>query len=69
MIAAGGWLHVLYLPNVYEVNAKIFVDTRSMLRPLLKGLAARYGNELEVLDLEQLPVEEGTHAVYQVSVA
>jgi polysaccharide chain length determinant protein (PEP-CTERM system associated) len=34
-----GWLWVLYLPNLYQVDAKIFVDTRSMLRPLLKGLA------------------------------
>ncbi|MCZ6892518.1 MAG: chain-length determining protein [Gammaproteobacteria bacterium] len=39
VICISGWIHALYLPNVYEVNAKIFVDTRSMLRPLLKGLA------------------------------
>lgn len=39
VIAVSGWIHALLIPNVYEVNAKIFVDTRSMLRPLLKGLA------------------------------
>lgn len=38
-ICALGWVHVVSLPNTYEVNAKVFVDTRSMLRPLLKGLA------------------------------
>lgn len=27
------------MPPIYEVNAKLFVDTRSMLRPLMKGLA------------------------------
>ena len=35
---------------------------------LLKGLAGRFGNQLEILDLEQLDVEVGTHAVYKVSV-
>ncbi len=39
LICVPGWIYVFYMPNVYEVNAKIFVDTRSMLRPLLKGLA------------------------------
>ncbi|MEQ8232940.1 MAG: Wzz/FepE/Etk N-terminal domain-containing protein [Gammaproteobacteria bacterium] len=34
-----GWSYVFYLPNIYEVRAKIFVDTQSMLRPLLRGLA------------------------------
>lgn len=34
-----GWFTALTMPNIYEVKAKIFVDTRSMLRPLLKGLA------------------------------
>ncbi|MGE0383637.1 MAG: XrtA system polysaccharide chain length determinant [Gammaproteobacteria bacterium] len=33
-----GWAGVYSLPNQYEVNTKIFIDTRSMLRPLLKGL-------------------------------
>lgn len=39
VICLTGWIYVYYLPNVYEVRAKIFVDTQSMLRPLLKGLA------------------------------
>ncbi|MBX9606000.1 MAG: chain-length determining protein [Gammaproteobacteria bacterium] len=34
-----GWVYVLFIPNSYEVSAKIFVDTRSMLRPLMRGLA------------------------------
>lgn len=34
-----GWIYVYTLPNQYEVSAKIFVDTRSMLRPVLRGLA------------------------------
>ena len=38
-ICIPGWIYVYYMPNTYESSAKIFVDTRSMLRPLLKGLA------------------------------
>lgn len=34
-----GWGYAFLLPNQYEVRAKIFIDTRSMLRPLLEGLA------------------------------
>lgn len=35
---------------------------------LLKGLAKRFGAELEVHSCEELDVAEGTHAVYEVSV-
>lgn len=36
-----GWPVVYLLPNVYEANAKVYLDTESMLRPLLKGLAVQ----------------------------
>lgn len=39
VICASGWVFALMMPDIYEVKAKIFVDTHSMLRPLLKGLA------------------------------
>src|SRR4051812_26300264 len=38
IICIAGWFVVLAMPNQYQVNAKLFIDTRSMLRPLLKGL-------------------------------
>lgn len=34
-----GWGYVLYLPNIYEAKARIYVDTDSMLRPLMRGIA------------------------------
>ena len=39
LICIGGWLFVLSMPNEYHVQTKVFIDTRSMLRPLLRGLA------------------------------
>ena len=39
VVCAVGWTVVYLLPSQYEVTAKVFVDTRSMLRPLLRGIA------------------------------
>jgi protein tyrosine kinase modulator len=39
LIALGGWTAVHQLPNRYEAHARVFVDTQSMLRPLLAGIA------------------------------
>ncbi|MFQ5686360.1 MAG: XrtA system polysaccharide chain length determinant [Candidatus Scalindua sp.] len=34
-----GWTVVGFIPDNYEVEAKVFFDTRTILKPLLKGLA------------------------------
>ena len=34
-----GWLTVLAIPDTYEANAQVYVDSKSILRPLLQGLA------------------------------
>ena len=38
-----GWLVVMMMPNQYEVTTKVFLDTRTLLRPLLKGIAIEGG--------------------------
>ncbi|HKA41266.1 MAG TPA: XrtA system polysaccharide chain length determinant [Burkholderiales bacterium] len=38
VIALGGWAYVYTLPNRYEASARVYVDTQSVLRPLLAGL-------------------------------
>lgn len=39
VIVIVGWIMVARLPDQYQASARVFVDTDSLLRPLLKGLA------------------------------
>lgn len=43
LLSVLGWGLVQSLPDTYEVKAKIFLDSRSMLRPLLSGIAFNTG--------------------------
>ena len=33
-----GWTYVFMLPDRYEAHARVFVDTRTALKPVLQGL-------------------------------
>lgn len=39
LVAIAGWLVVYKLPDHYESSARIYVDTESVLKPLLAGMA------------------------------
>jgi len=39
LVCVVGWAAVVSLPDQYRVTAKVYLDTSSMLRPLLRGLA------------------------------
>lgn len=39
LIAVVGWVYVSTMPDQYQSSAQVLVDTDSMLRPLLRGLA------------------------------
>ncbi len=41
MICIVGWTMIYKMPDVYETKAKIYIDTQSLLRPLLKGLTVQ----------------------------
>ncbi|MGO9852712.1 MAG: XrtA system polysaccharide chain length determinant [Steroidobacteraceae bacterium] len=39
VVAVAGWVTVFALPDEYEASARVFVDTRTALKPALQGLA------------------------------
>ncbi|MEQ8516781.1 MAG: Wzz/FepE/Etk N-terminal domain-containing protein, partial [Chromatocurvus sp.] len=39
LVAVGGWAFVWQMPESYVATARVYVDTNSVLRPLLRGLA------------------------------
>ncbi|MBI3772208.1 MAG: chain length-determining protein [Gammaproteobacteria bacterium] len=43
-----GWLVVLRLPDQYEASARVYLDTQSVLRPLLRGLVVQGNVEQQV---------------------
>jgi polysaccharide chain length determinant protein (PEP-CTERM system associated) len=47
-----GWIAVTLLPNIYEAKTRVYIDTDSMLRPLMRGIAAD-SNVLNLVDLMQ----------------
>jgi len=47
-----GWTYVLTLPDTYQASTRIYVDTESMLRPLMRGIAVD-SNILTQVDLIQ----------------
>jgi polysaccharide chain length determinant protein (PEP-CTERM system associated) len=41
IIALGGWIAVYLMPDRYEASARVYVDTQSVIRPLLAGLTVQ----------------------------
>lgn len=52
-VCATGWILVASLPNTYTSSARIFVDTSSILSPLLKGVAAEVNVDAELELMKQ----------------
>lgn len=48
-VALIGWAVVLRLPNQYEASARVYVDTQSILRPLLSGMTTMPNLEEQVV--------------------
>ena len=40
LVALAGWLTVFTLPNAYQTTARVYVDTQSILKPLLAGMTS-----------------------------
>ncbi|MGO4893919.1 XrtA system polysaccharide chain length determinant [Flavobacterium sp. W21_SRS_FM6] len=48
LICPVGFFYVASLPDVYSSEARVFVDTRSVLQPLLRGLAIQSNPDQEI---------------------
>jgi len=48
VFALAGWTTVFMMPDRYEASARVYVDTDSLLRPLLRGLAVQTNLEQRV---------------------
>ena len=39
LVCAAGWVGVMKIPNVYEADARLYIDADAILTPLLKGIS------------------------------
>lgn len=48
LICPIGWYFVSAMPNVYKSDARVYVDTQSLLRPLLRGLTVETNPDTQI---------------------
>lgn len=41
VVSIAGWIYVYTIPDRYEANARIYVDTQSILKPLMSGITVQ----------------------------
>src|SRR5580692_12945749 len=52
-----GWLVVFTLPDRYEADARVFVDTRTALKPALQGLTTEQNVDAQINYVRQSLLE------------
>jgi uncharacterized protein involved in exopolysaccharide biosynthesis len=53
IVGLAGVVSVLRMPDVYEASARIYVDTQSVLKPLMQGLAVQPNVDQQVMILSR----------------
>jgi len=53
IVGISGVVYILRLPDVYEASARIYVDTQSVLKPLMQGLAVQPNVDQQVMILSR----------------
>lgn len=48
IVSVVGWAYVYFLENRYQAQARVYVDTQSLLRPLLSGMAVQPNTSQQV---------------------
>ncbi|MBY0578913.1 MAG: chain length-determining protein [Burkholderiales bacterium] len=48
VVSIGGWIAVHYVPDRFEASARVYVDTQSLLRPLMAGIAVQPNTNQQV---------------------
>ena len=56
-IAMVGWIVIFALPDRYEASARVFVDTRTALKPALQGLTTDQNVDAEINYVRQALLE------------
>jgi polysaccharide chain length determinant protein (PEP-CTERM system associated) len=54
MVCVVGWVGIALLPNQYEADARVFIDTDAFLTPVLKGIAVESSLQDELDLLQQM---------------
>ena len=53
LVCTAGWVGVHNLPDEYDVSARVYVDTRNLLKPLLRGLTIQGNSEQQIRLMER----------------
>jgi polysaccharide chain length determinant protein (PEP-CTERM system associated) len=53
IVGVAGVIWVMRMPDVYEASARIYVDTQSVLKPLMQGLAVQPNVDQQVMILSR----------------
>ena len=66
-----GWLVVMALPSVYESSARVYVDTRTALSPVIQGLAIQQdvGAQLNLVQESLLSEAQIARVIYEAGLA